>query len=233
MNSRILLAGGTIAVAAIGWGCARTTAVLSPAPGATVVSGGIGQGATATVAGVQVTARTKAWHWDPTDLDTKVTPMLIELQNNSARSVVVRYNHISLADDAGNRFNVMPPYDIDGTLSEAYTIRSPYYGFNRFAVAPYLSRWYPRFDRYDGAFAYDPGYYRPYVTRYAQVALPTADMVQRALPEGVISTGGHAEGFVYFEAFRRGAKTLTLSVDIVDAVSGTTLGTAQIPFVTS
>jgi hypothetical protein len=38
---------------------------------------------------------------------------------------------------------------------------------------------------------------------------------------------------VYFEAFRRGAKTLTLNVDIVDAVSGTVLGTAQIPFMAS
>lgn len=232
MTSRILLAGGAIAVAAGTWGCARTTAELSPAPGATLVSGGIGQGATATVAGVQVIARAKAWHWDPTDLDTKVTPVLLELQNNGNRAVVVRYNHISLVDDAGNHFNVMPPYDIDGTLSEAFTIRSPYYGFNRFAVAPYLSRWYPRFDRYDGAFAYDPAYYRPYVTRYAQVALPTADMVQRALPEGVISAGGRAEGFVYFEAFHRGERALTLNVDIVDAVSDTLLGTAQIPFVT-
>jgi hypothetical protein len=233
MNSRILLAGGAIAAAAGTWGCARTTAELSPAPDAMLISGGIGQGATATVAGVQVVARTRAWHWDPTNLDTKVTPILLELQNTGDRAVSVRYNHISLGDDAGNRFNVMPPYDIDATLSESYTIRNPYYGFNRFAVAPYLSRWYPRFDRYDGAFAYDPGYYRPYVTEYARVALPTADMVQRALPEGVISAGGRAEGFVYFEAFHRGAKMLTLHVDIVDAVSGALLGTAQIPFVTT
>ncbi len=232
MNSRIFLAAGTMGVAAFSWGCARSTAVLTPAPSATRVSGA-GQAATATAAGVQVIAHAKAWRWDPTDLDTKVTPVLIEFQNNGDRAVIVRYNHISLSDDAGNRFAVMPPYDIDGKLSEAYTVRSPYYGFNRFAVAPYLSRWYPRFDRYDGAFAYDPGYYRPYMTRYAEVSLPTAEMVQRALPEGVISTGGHAEGFVYFEAFHRGAKMLTLNVDIVDAVSGAVLGTAQIPFMTS
>lgn len=232
MNSRIFLAAGAVVGAVWTLGCARTVAELTPAPGATRISG-TGEGATATVAGVQVVARSKAWHWDPTDLDTKVTPILVELQNKGDRPVIVRYNHISLMDDAGNRFNVMPPYDIDGTLSEAFTVSNPYYGFNRFAVAPYLSRWYPRFSRYDGAFAYDPAYYRPYYTRYLNVALPTPEMVHRALPEGVISSGGRAEGFVYFEAFRRGAKTLTLNVDIVDAVSGTVLGTAQIPFIAS
>ncbi len=230
MHSRILIAGA-MAGAIAGVGCARTYAKLSPAPTATRVSG-VGQAATATAAGVQVTAHTQAWQWDPPDLATKVTPMLIELANNSSRSVIVRYNHISLVDDAANRFAVMPPYDIDATVSEAYRIESPYYGFNRFAVAPYLSPWYPRFARYDGAFAYDAGYYRPYVTRYAEVALPTADMVRRALPEGVISPGGSAEGFVYFEAFNRDARTLTLDVDIVDAVSGSVLGTARIPFQT-
>jgi len=232
MSSRIFLAAGAVVGAVWTLGCARTVAELTPAPGATRASG-TGEGATATVAGVQVVARSKAWRWDPTDLDTKVTPILVEFQNNGDRPVIVRYNHISLMDDAGNRFNVMPPYDIDGTLSEAFTVQNPYYGFNRFAVAPYLSRWYPRFSRYDGAFAYDPAYYRPYYTRYLTVALPTPEMVHRALPEGVISSGGRAAGFVYFEAFHRGAKSLTLDVDIVDAVSGAVLGTAQIPFMAS
>jgi hypothetical protein len=232
MNSRIFLAAGAVVGAAWGSACARTVAELSPAPGATRVEGQ-GQGATATAAGMQVIARTKAWHFDPADLDTKVTPVLIELQNNSDRLVVVRYNHISLTDDAGNRFAAMPPYNIDGALSEAYTVSNPYYGFSRFAVAPYLSRWYPRFSRYDGAFAYDPTYYRPYYTRYLEVELPTAEMVRRALPEGVISPGGRAAGFVYFEAFKRSAKTLMLNVDIVDATSGSVLGTTHIPFMAS
>jgi hypothetical protein len=225
MNNKLLMVTGAVLAAA----CSRTVAELTPAPGAATV-GGAGEGATATAAGVQVIARSKAWHWNPTDLDAKVTPLLVEMHNNGDRSVRVRYTQISLTDDAGNHFSVMPPYDIEGTVSEAFTVRNPYYGFNRFSVAPYLSRWYPRFSRWNGAFAYDPAYYRPYVTRYAEVSLPTAEMVQRALPEGVMSSGGSAEGFVYFEAFHRGTKTLTLNVDIVDAMSGSVIGTAKIPF---
>jgi hypothetical protein len=55
--------------------------------------------------------------------------------------------------------------------------------------------------------------------------------VQRALPEGMLSPGGKAEGFVYFEALDRDAGTVTISVDVVDAHSGETVGTARIPFV--
>ncbi len=97
MHSRILIAGA-MAGAIAGAGCARNHAKLTPAPTAIRVSGA-GQAAAATAAGVRVTAHTQAWRWDPPDLATKVTPMLLELSNNGDRAVIVRYNHISLMDD--------------------------------------------------------------------------------------------------------------------------------------
>jgi hypothetical protein len=96
--------------------CARTEARLTPAPTATAVSGP-GKGASATIAGVQLVARPGAWQWTPRDLETKVTPILIELQNNADTPIQVRYNDLSLTDSQGHHFSVMPPYDIDGTVS--------------------------------------------------------------------------------------------------------------------
>src|SRR5476651_2207163 len=165
--------------------CSRNYAKLSPAPDASLASGP-GEGATTTVDGARITAHAQAWQWDPTDLGTKVTPLLIELQNNGTHSLLVRYNAIALVDSMGHRFNVMPPYDIEGTVGESYRVSNPYYGFNRFYVAPYLTRWYPRFSPYGGAFAYNSAYYSPYYTQYRSVKLPTVDMVQRALPQGVL-----------------------------------------------
>jgi hypothetical protein len=231
VHSRTVAIIGLVgAVGAFGTACARTVARLSPAPTATPVQGP-GRGAVATAAGVSVIARAEAWQWDPPDLNTKVTPILLELQNDGTHEVLVRYNRIWLVDADGHRFNAMPPYNIEGTLSEPFTVQNPYYGFNRFAIAPYLSRYYPRFSRYGGSFAYDQAYYSPYYTTYAQVRLPTADMVQRALPEGVLSAGGRAMGFVYFQALHRDARQVTLVVEIVDAATGTPVGTARIPFV--
>jgi hypothetical protein len=226
MHVRTLLITGALLTAA----CARTVAKLSPAPGATVAQGP-GEGAMATAAGVRVTARAEAWQWDPSDLKAKVTPILLELQNDGANPVLVRYNRISLTDEQGHHFNVMPPYDINATVTEAERVENPFYGFDRFAVAPYLSRWYPRLLRYNGNFAYDATYYSPYLTEYHQVHLPTTDMIQRALPEGVLSAGGRVSGFVYFQKLDRDAGRLTLAIDVVNAQSGSVLGTAQIPFV--
>lgn len=222
---KLIIASSALFLAA----CSRTTANLTPAPGVAVVAGP-GAGASTTVDNVQIIARAQAWKWNPTDLSTKVTPLLIELQNNGNREVLIRYNQISLTDADGHRFSVMPPYDINTKLTQAYTIENPFYGFRGYAVAPYLARWYPRMLRYEGPFAYDPAYYSPYLTRYAQVQLPTADMIQRALPEGVLSPQGRAEGFVYFEALHRDARTLTLAMNLVDAETGAVLGTAEIPF---
>jgi hypothetical protein len=227
-STKIVLAI-TCATAAAAAGACRTQAKLTPAPGAAVVSGR-GRGAEAVAAGVRVVARAGAWQWEPRDLETKATPILIELENNGQFDMLVRYNHIALTDEAGHRFAAMPPYDVDATINEASTVRNPYYGFNRFYVAPYLRRWYPGFSMYDGTFAYEGSYYSPFITRYRSVKLPTADMVQRALPEGVLEAGGRAQGFVYFEALDRDAGMLTLSVDIIDAHSGAVAGTARIPF---
>jgi hypothetical protein len=228
--NRIVITGVFSASATLAVGCGRTQAKLTPAPSAAVVPGR-GRGAETVAAGVRVVARAGAWAWEPRDLETKATPILIELANDGDGPMLVRYNHVTLTDAAGHKFAAMPPYDIDATMSEAFTVRNPYYGFSRFAVAPYLRRWYPGFLGYDGTFGYDASYYSPYMTRYREVKLPTADMVQRALPEGVLSPGGRAQGFVYFEALDRDAGTVTLSVDIVNATTGSTVATASIPFV--
>jgi hypothetical protein len=192
---------------------------------------GPGEGAVATVADVQVVARTQAWHFDPPDLETKATPIQLELTNNSDRSIVVRYDHIALTDAAGHRIDAIPPYNVQGTVSVPVTVQQPYYFTGAYTYAPYAYRYSPAYLRYGGGFAYDPQWYQPYVTVYTDVALPTPEMLQRALNEGAIEPGGAAGGFVYFKRIRRGEQILTLHVDIIDQASGNVVGTANIPFV--
>ncbi len=228
MNSRLILVAGAVAASA----CARSYAELSPAVGTTPASGP-GEGAVANVADVQVVARTQAWHFDPPDLETKATPIQLELTNNSDRSIVVRYDHITLTDAAGNRIDAIPPYNVQGTVSVPVTVQQPYYFTGNYSYAPYRYRFSPTYARYGyaGGFAYDPQFYQPYLTVYTDVALPTPEMLQRALNEGAIEPGGAAGGFVYFKKIRRGEQILTLHVDIIDQASGNVVGTAKIPFV--
>lgn len=221
MNSRILLVAGAVAAA----GCARSYAELTPAVGATPAAGP-GDGALGTAAGVQVSAHMQAWHFDPPGLETKVTPVLMQFANNADRPIVVRYKDITLTDGGGTRYDIIPPYDIGGEVSVPVTIQDPYY-YNGYA---YAYRTAPMYVRYAGGFAYDPQYYQPYLTVYTDIPLPTQQMVQRALPEGVINPGATAGGFVYFKAFHRGERVFTLRADIVDEASGAVLGTVRIPF---
>jgi hypothetical protein len=210
-------------------GCARNYAKLTPAPSASLVSGP-GGGAGTIVEGVRVIARSEAWHWDPTNLHSKVTPILIELQNLGSRNVALRYQRITLVDASdGTVFHAMPPYDINASVKQKVTMVYPYSGY---AVAPYLSGYYPSLAGYRGAWAYDAGYYSPYYTSYVKVELPTMDMIQRALPEGVLSPDGTANGFVYFESLNRHAGQMNLRIEMVDADSNCPLGTAVIPFMT-
>ena len=229
MNSRLLLVASAVAASA----CARSYAELSPAVGS-VPASGPGEGAVANVAGIQIVARTQAWHFDPPNLEEKATPMMIEIANNSDRSIVLHYKDITLTDESGARYDVIPPYSVTGTLSVPVTIQDPYYYSGGYAFSPYVHRWSPIYASYHGAFAYDPQYYyasQPYVTIYTDVALPTAEMVSRALPETAIDPGSTVGGFVYFKRFRRGERIMNLRVDLVDQASGQLLGTARIPFI--
>ena len=228
MKSRFILVAGVVAASA----CARSYAELSPAVGTTPAESGPGEGAVAEAAGVSVTARTQAWHYDPPDLESKATPIMLEFTNNSNHSILVRYDHIVLTDASGHRLDVIPPYNVEGTVSVPITVQQPYY-FGSYTYAPYAGRFSPTYARYGyaGGFVYDPQYYQPYVTVYTDVALPTPEMLQRALPEGAIEAGGTAGGFVYFKKIRRGEQVLTLHIDIIDQQSNDVVGTVKIPFV--
>ena len=230
MKSRLILVAGVVAASA----CARSYAELSPAVGATPAGAGPGEGAVANVANVELVARTQAWHFDPPDLETKATPVLLEFTNNRDHPIVLRYDHIVLADAAGHHLDVIPPYDIDGKVSVPVTVQNPGY-FGAYTYAPYLYPIAPTYLRatsaYNGGVVYGASYYQPYLTVYTDVALPTPEMLQRALPEGAIASGGAAGGFVYFKKIRRGEQVLTLHVDIIDKGTGDILGTAKIPFV--
>jgi hypothetical protein len=61
-------------------------------------------------------------------------------------------------------------------------------------------------------------------------ARPSYDMVQLALPEGVLAPGARVDGFLYFKkAASREHPALDLSWSLVDARAGTDLGSLHVP----
>jgi hypothetical protein len=208
-------------------GCAT---ILIPAPGARLVAS-IGHGAEDEQDGVHIVASAGAWRGFPSDLDGIVEPMLVTVTNDSGRALEIRYEHFDLVTPGGVAFVALPPFQVEGVTFEPHYYSGPALGFG-FSVAPYLSPWYPGSTVYGGPFPFNSGYYSgyyPYYAGYERILMPTGDMIQRALPEGVLAPGGRVSGFIYFEQV-----TDVSRVDFVARlveVGGQQFGAIQIPFI--
>lgn len=208
--------------------CSANKPDLAPAAGATPAPPGAGSGAVATVEGVSIEARAGAWKGLPSNLEAESIPLLVEITNNSDHTLRLRYNEMQLVAPDGEMFNAIPPYRVEGDVAE--NVDAMFRGTG-FLVAPYLSRYYTLYDPFPGVFILDRGYYTRHVPASINVALPTADMIRMALPEGVLEPGGSITGFLYFEDIENlDIPSVDFTLALVDAQTEETIGTARIPF---
>jgi hypothetical protein len=219
-----------ILIVPILFACAPNRPDLAPAPGAMAAAAGPGSGAMATEAGVTVKARAGAWSGLPRNLEAESIPLLVEVTNSSDRPINLRYNDVQLVAPGGQTFHAIPPFRVEGEVAQ--TVDAPAYVATGFRVAPYLSRYYPLYDRVTGEFVFDPRYYSTYVPARVQIELPTSDMIRMALPEGVLDAGGSITGFLYFEDVEDlDIPQVDFTINLIDAESGEQFGTIRIPFV--
>jgi hypothetical protein len=216
--------GGLVTLIVLGAACAPQ---LRPAPDAALVATGRGQGAAAEAGGVRVVARAGAWRAFPMALDAIATPVLVTIENESDVPLRLRYADLALVSPDGPRFAARAPFEIDGYIPE------PAWGY--YPYGPYV-RPYPRYYAVRNPagrlvmadpFWYDP-FYDPY--GFVSVPLPTADMVQLALPERVLEPRGRATGFVYFDRVSKVSR-VDFTARLVDDRTGAPHVTIVIPFV--
>ena len=218
----------TIVLAVASWlavGCAAR-GQLEPAPEALPAPPGPGKGAVGVAEGVSMEIRSDAWAGFPRRL-TEVTPILVTIENAGTQPLRIRYSDFTLVAASGKRYAAIPPFHIDET--EVEPIRPA--DFAGFYVAPYHSRYFPRLRPYSGYFPFDPFYYDTYYPRFVRIPLPTGDMVQKALPEGVLEPGGRITGFLYFENVDKDEGRVNFRADLVNVETGERFGTVDIPLV--
>lgn len=213
-------------------GCA--SASLKPAPAAQQ------PGAEETVAvgraeEVKLVVETDAWSSYPQSLDKRLTPLRATIVNSSDRPIEVRYEHFALSGFDGVTYHPLPPINIKGSVTQMsrYPVFAPRFAYHRYVVAPFYYPYYdPYFLSHGWAYrAWDPLYYQRYYPRWS-VDLPTQDMIELAIPEGVIEPKGQVSGFLYFpelDAAERGDR-VTLTARLVDAQQNQQLGRITIPF---
>lgn len=204
-------------------GCAGTPE-LSPVSGSQPAPPGPGRGASDTVEGVTVVARSQAWTGFPRRLD-EVTPVQVSIENRGDVPLRIRYDEFTLVGPT-ERYRAIPPFDIRGREVERVRdyVRSP---LRRGFYRPFRVRrgFYPYgpYDPYGARYrGYDPG--------FVDIELPTGDMIQKALPEDVLMPGDRITGFLYFENVDRDEGLVDLRMELTDANTGERQGTISIPF---
>jgi hypothetical protein len=180
-------------------GC-TTTPELSPAPSANEAQS-LEAAAVSTVEGVHIVARADAWTGRP-EIKEEVTPLRVTIENNSTQPLRIRYSEFALVSPTGKRYAALPPFAIEGAVEEPvqvesdYAVPRPAFSYNRFSVAPYYAATFPAMQSYPGSFYYDQLYYDRYYTYWREISLPTEEMLEQALPEGVVDHGGQMEVFI-------------------------------------
>ena len=218
-----LRAFGPLALCLFAACAARAQLIASPSDGAKMTKAG---GLTVERAEVIIEVRPNAWAGVPARL-TKVTPLLVTIENKRSERIRLRYNEFVLKGAKEQIFHALPPFDIKAVQSERSAYAFPTRGF---IIAPYQARFFPRFQTFRGPFAFDTIYFQSFHTGLQRHRLPTGDMVVKALPEGVLEPQGKITGFLYFENVARELETVDFVAKIVSADSGEAITEFQLPF---
>jgi len=233
-------------------GCASGQAALKPAPTAQKAQH-LKNGARASAAGVTLTSAADVRTKDE-DVRDDVTPVHIILENHGNAPIRIRYSDFSLTTDDGKKFAVLPPFELRETeampmaVARTGDLIEPKWKSARFEVGLAYSPLYQRRMDRKGAeiqpsdlplettkfpLDYDSAYYNGYYRSWSQADedLPTRNMQQQALPEGILQPGGRLDGFMYFQNVPSNAQRVVLREEVVNASTGQMLDTLELPFV--
>ncbi len=200
---------------------------LVPAPGAPRDPNSP-DAAAAAVADVEVSVGGKRWSGQPADLDSLVTPLYVRVRNGASVPVRLRYGDFTVTAQSGLQTAAIPPFQIQRPGTEVVAF-APAFASDRFLLYERYRRFYPSLSYWDGPWDYDPWFYDHYYSTW-QPSLPTKDMLQQALPEGVLQPGGSAGGFLYFHHLQEKGPVV-FSAEIVAAGTREPLGAVRIPMV--
>lgn len=250
-KQRTLLLGAISLFLVFSVGCASRHAYLVPAPTANLTSGG--HAVMASADGVTITVTPNSWNGIPHNLYKHLTPLEVRIENHSNQPIRLVYADFKLVSPGGKTFAALPPSEITGTQYEGenrmpgdshFTVVSwqrrhtrptrviitPSFYWSGFYFAPYWNYGYVGIGPWPYSWGPPFGYYHLYYPYMRAIHLPTRSMLQKGIPEGVISAGGYVQGFFYFEKVDPNLKEVDFIATLQEARTGRKVGTIRIPF---
>jgi len=220
--------------------CQKSTNIKpAPVPGYTQLSP-VEKSAASDMSPVRIDAQPESWPGGKA-IEFTTTPVRLKIENRSESPLLIRYSDFKVLTPAGREFSALPVFPVKakdrgpvvpGTLPMltpvAYPpIVDPLFDYRDFRVAPFLKPVYPTIPVHEGPFPHDQTYNERHATYWQRSDLPNLEMIQRALPEGVLNPGGWVAGWLYFQKFEP-MPAGTLVVNLTD-VSGRPLTPVRLP----
>lgn len=187
------------------------------------------------VKGVLVLTQADPWPGEM-PIEEVVTPVLVRIDNDGRIPIDVRYRDLSLLGPDGKRYGAVPPYRIESDIGrpaidmQHEPVTDPGFTGSGFELAPYYSAAYPGMAVYEDVFVFDRNYYDTAYRYWQETELPTYEMLQQALPEGVVLSGGNVEGWVYFEKVPVSSGRVVLHTELVDSRNGRQFARIRVPY---
>jgi hypothetical protein len=185
--------------------------------------------ATAEVAGVRVLVTPDKWQDQPRRLPY-IQDLHVAVENQSGIPLRLRYSEFELVSATGFTASPLPPYQIRQTAIEP--VLHPAFYSHRFRVAPHHVQHFPTLGPWPSRFDFDEGFYRHQYGLW-EPHLPTRQMLEVAIPEGVIDDGGQVSGFLYFQELDPDMARVTFTMELINANTGESFGVIRIPFILS
>lgn len=176
--------------------------------------------------------------WDGKEMVAKnVIPLRVTVDNAGDDPIVVSYNEFHLVNSKGKEYAVLPLYEYDLDLDrividkDFHVIPEPAYEQNNFYMYPMYEPLYPGIEITDYNYIVDPEIQKKYFLWSAMDEnLPTQNMRQKALTEGVLNEDGMVSGYLYFEDVLPTDEKVEFTFDVVNASTGEKEGTIEIPY---
>jgi len=142
------------------------------------------------------------------------------------------YRDFTLEHPSGMRVTPLPPFSMRAAGPLRTTaVQVPAFRHHGFFVAPGYRWYYPGLRAWHRPFPFDPFFYDTYYARW-RLPLPTEDMLEHALPEGVLEPGGTVAGFLYFPDLPDEAQgVFTFRADLSEETNGKNVARLDVPLV--
>jgi hypothetical protein len=230
MSIRLIFAATLAALAPLG---CSSPVQLVPGPGTARVPQ-LPDAAEIVQSGVRIVVQAEAWK-GAIGIDDHVTPMRVQIENTSARPVKVQYANLALQAPGDARYPALPVYEIRGSIDApvlvpGYAPAAPGYVSKGFLLAPWYKPIVPDRPIYSGEWPWDPLYHQNMMRAWVKVGLPTPEMRELAMPEGVIQPGGTVGGFLYFRKVDPRVPGVVFAATLTDAETGAPFVQVGIPF---